>query len=378
LTRGTGQPVVTKYNYNNIYELIDVTGGQTHTFTHDNVGNRLDHNGTAYQPNNINQYTTVGTQAYLYDNNGNLTNDGTNTYTYDEENRLSSARDASRFTSYEYDGLNRRVSKDVNGVKTYFIYDGDMEIEERSPTGALIADYVHGDDIDEWLTMSRGGNTYFYLRDGLGSITDILDVNGNVVESYDYDVYGQPSATSTIGNPFYFTGRRLDSESSLYYYRNRMYDQLIGRFLQRDPIGYYDSVNLFEYVGNSPVNWVDSWGLYTNLTDEDLGNIYNQTYNRLKDKNYYQRYNPWDEANFDTPFYAYKDEEYCYNGHIYTGGEINYIGIGMYEAWKGSSLGGAQSITFWWKYTTKGGQPPGSGTYEWLERGYDRYKQMKR
>ena len=87
--RGTGQPVVTKYNYNNIYELIDVTGGQTHTFTHDNVGNRLDHNGTAYQPNNINQYTTVGTQAYLYDNNGNLTNDGTNTYTYDEENRLS-------------------------------------------------------------------------------------------------------------------------------------------------------------------------------------------------------------------------------------------------------------------------------------------------
>jgi RHS repeat-associated protein len=91
-----------------------------------------------------------------------------------------------------------------------------------------------------------------------------------VVEKYTYDAYGTPVirnasgailTASAITNPHMFTGRRLDSETGLYHYRNRVYSPVIGRFLQRDPIGYFDSMNLFQYVGNSPLNWLDPFGL---------------------------------------------------------------------------------------------------------------------
>lgn len=58
----------------------------------------------------------------------------------------------------------------------------------------------------------------------------------NTVETYSYDVYGQPDTTSSAGNPYIFTGRRLDEETGLYYYRARHYDPSTGRFLQTDSI----------------------------------------------------------------------------------------------------------------------------------------------
>jgi RHS repeat-associated protein len=118
----------------------------------------------------------------------------------------------------------------------------------------------------------------------------ITDSSANPVERYTYDVYGFVTVTdgsfnpiaqnswntphSAIGNPYTFTGRQLDEETGLYYYRARMYDPEKGRFLQRDPLDYTDSMNLYQYGLDNPTKFGDPFGLdagqYAGMSKEEL------------------------------------------------------------------------------------------------------------
>jgi len=242
---------------------------------------------TAYTPNNLNQYTAIGTQTsggtscsgasqgLSYDCNGNLTGDGTFSYGYDAENRLLTASKTGLAAAYQYDPLGRRTRKSGTGVVgTFYLSDGADEIAEYDGTsGALTERYIPGPAIDEPVAMvdgTTGAKEYFHANHQ-GSIIAMTGDNGLRVEGpFKYDPYGNCFAGSnpcSTGEPYRFTGRRLDPETGLYYYRARYYDPAKGRFLQTDPVGYTADLNLYTYVGNDPTDKTDPTGLVAGVDD---------------------------------------------------------------------------------------------------------------
>lgn len=251
-------------------------------YTMDALGNRttVTTNGVAtqYTANNMNAYTALtGGQNMTpqYDDNGNMTSDGTHTYQYNYNNRLVSV-DNGQTATYKYDALNRRIQKVVVEpveTTTNYYYCGDQAIEERNANNAVQATYIFGISVDDVLQMQRGGNTYYYHKNHLGSVVALTDGSGNLVERYEYDPYGKPSffdannnalSQSAVGNAILFTGRDYDAETGLYYYRARTMHSGLGRFMQHDPLMYVDGMNLYGYVGNKPIGFIDEYGSTTN------------------------------------------------------------------------------------------------------------------
>ena len=265
------------YTYNNIYALTQVEDPENNitVYNYNGVHSRTNVNGESYIINNLNQYTNVGSTNYIYDTKGNLTGDESWSYTYDYENRLISAADGITTATYTYDYSGRRIAKDVDGVTTRYVYDGIHIIAEYDASDSLLQRNIFGIGTDEILKRTDYTGEYpvdyYYHKDGLGSVVTISDSAGDIIEKYFYDVYGDVIikdsndnifSQSAINNRYMFTAREYDRETGLYYYRARMYSSALGRFLQPDPVGYYESMNLYQYVKNNPVNWIDPMGLY--------------------------------------------------------------------------------------------------------------------
>lgn len=240
-------------------------------YQYDAVGNRLFSlergKVTAYTTNNLNQYLSVGKGFYQYNQRGDLTSDGTWSYSYDMIGNLIGATNGTSTLKFEFDALNRRMTKTVNGTKEEYIYSGLDRIMDIT-AGQADAEYLFEPGIDRPVQITRHGKTYFVQQDILGNVVALTNQEGKIQESISYEVFGLTTVLDDEGkmksksiSPFLFTGREYDSEIGIYHYRARAYSPIVGRFMQLDPIDLKaGDISLVRYVGNNAVNFYDPLG----------------------------------------------------------------------------------------------------------------------
>ena len=215
------------------------------------------------------EYDLSGNLRYEKDASGSVLRE----FRWDAKNRLITIIEGNNETEFEYDGQDRRrrIIEYVNGIEqsneTYLWVGGEI-VQKRDSIASTILRNYYG------LGFSEGANDYFYTRDHLGSVREVIASDGTTVESrYDYDLWGNITGVAGIGveSDFLYTGHFHHSASNLHLTWYRAYDPELGRWLSKDPIAELGGINLYAYVLNDPINHVDLFGLDTYVVNRKLG-----------------------------------------------------------------------------------------------------------
>lgn len=173
--------------------------------------------------------------------------------------------------------LGHRVKKsDSRGITQYLIDNTGNTLAELDQTNNVRRSFTHSLNIDDPLSITdEFGHTYFMLPDGLGSVSMLVDLEGNPVQLYNYDPFGKPNVIAEDKNVLKFTSRDFDHDTQLQYHRARYYLSEIGRWLTKDPIFQAtvaqaeirqsmrnpERLNRCVYANNNPLGGTDSRGL---------------------------------------------------------------------------------------------------------------------
>ena len=158
-----------------------------------------------------------------------------------------------------------RIRKTVGATTTHYLYDLNSQlIAETLADGTPLREYIYldGEPIAVKEYQANIG-TYYFINDHLGTPQRLVNGSGSVVWQAAYLPFGKAQVTTeVVKNNLRFPGQYFDAETGLHYNWHRFYDPETGRYISADPIGLDGGMNLYAYVENDPVNYIDPWGLF--------------------------------------------------------------------------------------------------------------------
>lgn len=262
------------YDSNDRLSRVDKNGVMTSQYSFDGNGNR------------ISMITNGQTVAALFDNQDRIQQQGPTQYIFNSEGELQQKIKGTNITKYQYglfgqlrsvqlpngqiisydiNGLGLRIGKRIDGVfKSYYQWHSPTQISaEVGPTGSVISRFIYGTQAHSPDYMIKNGISYRFIKDHLGSVRFVVSaVDGSIVQRIDYDDWGNVVQDTSPGfQPFGFAGGMYDPDTGLVRFGARDYDAETGRWTSKDPILFNGGdTNLFGYVQNDPVNWIDQEG----------------------------------------------------------------------------------------------------------------------
>ncbi len=275
---------VTEYKYDALGRLVRENNkklGKTFVFSYDNKGNILTRTEYAFTlkdddfvkeaTGEVFEYVYSGEklvsyncEIFAYDDIGNPTTYRENTLTWRFGRRLTSFG----ANTFDYNAEGKRIKK--NDIS--YIYDSQGRLFAQSNG----IEYFY-DENSSPISFAYLGEVYYYKKDLLGNVIEILDTTGTTVVKYVYDAWGnhkvlnpdgtENTSTLSIGNinPIRYRSYYFDTETGLYFLQTRYYDPQTGRFINIDDISYLEpeainGLNLYAYCGNNPIMYSDPNG----------------------------------------------------------------------------------------------------------------------
>ena len=266
------------YEYDVLDRIKKVNGVEKYTYDNaNNITSKTQEDGTviAYTYNAKNQLTRTVSQknleilaetTYTYDANGNQITSTTGEEVlkniYNEKNELEKVKkNGNEIASYRYDETGKRTEKNTSET-TKYVYDGTRVILELGNENEEKAVNTYGLEL---VSRKQNENNYYYLYNGHGDVTGLVDANNTKVNTYKYDEYGNVTEeTEGVENPYRYAGYYYDKETENYYLQSRYYNPAIQRFISEDTVrGDIEdplSLNLYTYTHNNPLKYIDPNG----------------------------------------------------------------------------------------------------------------------
>jgi len=276
-----------------LYSYNDQDQRASETITNGAPVASFQNSATTFSYNNLNQLTSLTSpdRTFEYDADGNMTKGyvpggAAFSAAYDAENQLISLQytgtdlcsyfgytlpcEYKREYTYRADGFLAEIQKDegLDNQVTSFVGHGILPLQERDKSNNVVREYTwlpgseRDGGIGGLLGLRQGGQDYFYLYDGKGNVTAVINSSENVAATYAYDPFGNLTAKSgTLDQPYQFSTKPYDEKTGLSYYGYRFYSPSLQRWLTRDPIAEAGGFNLYAFVQNDPVNRRDPLGL---------------------------------------------------------------------------------------------------------------------